>query len=43
MSGSALRMSSPSSSTRTRSTPWVLGCDGPTFSSMVSVRGMVWL
>src|SRR6202140_4936330 len=39
MSGSASRTTSPSSFSRTRRTPWVLGCCGPMLSSIHSVEG----
>src|SRR3982074_3759036 len=39
MSGSASRTTSPSSFSRTRSTPCVLGCCGPMLSSIQSVGG----
>src|SRR5438445_11524867 len=39
MSGSASRTISPSSFSRTRSTPCVLGCWGPMLSSIQSVGG----
>src|SRR6266567_7388859 len=39
MSGSASRTTSPSSFSRTRSTPCVLGCWGPMLSSIQSVGG----
>src|SRR5436853_6840175 len=39
MSGSASRTISPSSFSRTRSTPCVLGCCGPMLSSTQSVGG----
>src|SRR5712692_5139907 len=38
MIGLALTMVSPSSSSATRSTPWVEGCCGPMLRVMVSVR-----
>src|SRR5262249_12643095 len=38
MTGFALRTVSPSSSSATRSTPWVAGCWGPRLRVMVSVR-----
>src|SRR6476646_4989794 len=38
MIGRALTTVSPSSSSATRSTPWVEGCCGPMFKVMVSVR-----
>src|SRR5437870_3761636 len=37
MTGSASTMRSPSTLTSTRSTPWVAGCWGPTFSTISSV------
>src|SRR2546421_810591 len=37
MTGSASTMRSPSTLTSTRSTPWVAGCWGPTFSTTSSV------